>query len=389
MHYEEALASAGSNNESREALWGLFNLAAEIESDRALAYLSAFEGAGPLDQTSRLRVAGARLALAIRAGGLGEPLEEALRVRPIVPSVTDPVARSGFLNALTHGLVVAARYREAGDVVSEELADARDHGLYFVLPHALLLNAAANVGLRRFAAASRQIRSLRVDPADAHVSINRAILQAKLALATGKGEQAYRCVSRDWTHPPSSAMQGELLAIRALVRACVRDSNSGFELAERARAITTAVEAVSLADWATAIANFDETGDPESLLSALDSVSARGIMDSFVVAYRGRPSILAGILDLDPSRWATVQGVLHEANDLELAPPQGQATALSRREADVYELLGRSYSNREIAETLFISEATVKVHVRRILKKLNVRSRTEAAVRHARSRDGD
>jgi DNA-binding NarL/FixJ family response regulator len=53
---------------------------------------------------------------------------------------------------------------------------------------------------------------------------------------------------------------------------------------------------------------------------------------------------------------------------------------LSRREGEVLELIREGLSNRAIAKTLWISEATVKVHVRNILRKLNVQSRTEAAV---------
>ncbi|MFQ5858955.1 MAG: response regulator [Anaerolineae bacterium] len=52
---------------------------------------------------------------------------------------------------------------------------------------------------------------------------------------------------------------------------------------------------------------------------------------------------------------------------------------LTPRELDVFRLLGRGASNREIAETLLISENTVKTHVRQILRKLEVRSRHEVA----------
>jgi DNA-binding CsgD family transcriptional regulator len=57
---------------------------------------------------------------------------------------------------------------------------------------------------------------------------------------------------------------------------------------------------------------------------------------------------------------------------------------LTAREAEVLALLTNGDSNRQIARTLFISERTVAVHVSRILDKLGVRNRTEAATAGAR-----
>src|SRR5919107_292995 len=68
-------------------------------------------------------------------------------------------------------------------------------------------------------------------------------------------------------------------------------------------------------------------------------------------------------------------------------PPQPQsrenqlAQELTPREYEVLGLLARGQSNPEIAETLTISRSTVKVHVERIIRKLEVSDRTQAAVR--------
>ena len=53
--------------------------------------------------------------------------------------------------------------------------------------------------------------------------------------------------------------------------------------------------------------------------------------------------------------------------------------ALTRREAEVLALLAEGRTNRQIADTLFISESTASVHVSNILGKLGVSGRTEAA----------
>jgi two-component system NarL family response regulator len=52
--------------------------------------------------------------------------------------------------------------------------------------------------------------------------------------------------------------------------------------------------------------------------------------------------------------------------------------ALTSRELDVLKLLAKGRSNKEIGSDLFISESTVKSHVRSMFRKLHVRSRTEA-----------
>jgi DNA-binding NarL/FixJ family response regulator len=58
--------------------------------------------------------------------------------------------------------------------------------------------------------------------------------------------------------------------------------------------------------------------------------------------------------------------------------------SLTPREEDVLRLLAQGYSNRQIAHSLFISHTTVKKHVERIISKLGVSTRTEAAVKASR-----
>jgi DNA-binding NarL/FixJ family response regulator len=112
--------------------------------------------------------------------------------------------------------------------------------------------------------------------------------------------------------------------------------------------------------------------------------------DTLVLAYRSYPQLLAVLADRGRIPEQRLLRLISEARDTAIAASVGievrdvasPEASLSTREQEVFELMRRGRKNKEIAATLFISEATVKVHVRHILEKLKVRSRTEAVARY-------
>lgn len=76
--------------------------------------------------------------------------------------------------------------------------------------------------------------------------------------------------------------------------------------------------------------------------------------------------------------------LLDEFVQMSKSPAPTPAT-LTQRELQVLRLVARGKSNREIAEDLYISENTVKNHIRNMLEKLQMKSRMEAAMYAVRS----
>ncbi|MGW1779321.1 response regulator [Streptomyces sp. NPDC002143] len=85
----------------------------------------------------------------------------------------------------------------------------------------------------------------------------------------------------------------------------------------------------------------------------------------------------AGVTQLDSSVARRLTAFLPRPEPAAEAP----AVSLSPRETDILRLVAHGHTNREIAARLYLSEGTVKNHVSRILKRLALRDRTQAALR--------
>jgi DNA-binding NarL/FixJ family response regulator len=98
---------------------------------------------------------------------------------------------------------------------------------------------------------------------------------------------------------------------------------------------------------------------PEELVEAIRLVAAGGAL-------------------LDP---AVTRRVIEEfARSPAPGPLPAAVGSLTEREREVLQLVAQGLSNAEIAATLFVSEATVKTHVARLLAKLGLRDRVQAVV---------
>lgn len=109
------------------------------------------------------------------------------------------------------------------------------------------------------------------------------------------------------------------------------------------------------------------------------------LMDAVQKVYAGEPSLHPTIarkllmeLSAKPETGSiqveTIKKTALESGQDELPEP------LTMRELEILKLIAKGLSNREISESFFISEATVRTHVSNVLSKLHLASRTQAAL---------
>lgn len=117
--------------------------------------------------------------------------------------------------------------------------------------------------------------------------------------------------------------------------------------------------------------NMSEQAAAEALKAgATGLISVDEPVDSFLRALR---TIAGGDVVVSKGLTKTLRGRVSTKT------PTQYPDGLTTREFEVLGLLGGGLTNREIGEKLFVSEHTVKVHLRNVLAKLNLRNRQQAA----------
>jgi ATP/maltotriose-dependent transcriptional regulator MalT len=391
----EAERSAVTESDRVQALWIQFVATTDLEHDGADEILKRLRATRESSANNDLRIAAANAILARERGQVQRSVHEALLAERLLARATDPMARSTFLSTLGYGLILSAQYDEAMRVSKRALEHAEDYHLSFVIPNAMVTTAGALLGLRQFARAHAVLDKIGRAAAainDEFLWADERILRARVLLAQGRPVDATQTLALDPDLRLPRGLQAEYVGCRGLTLAAQGASAAALADASQASRLTSHIEGNVLSLCVRAIVAIHES-EPARRTLTRESVALAlrtGDLNDFVTGYRAYPGLLVQASE-DESTRRHLQAILTRARDHALArqialpiPRISRLhTLLTPREGEVHDLIAQGLSNREIADRLFISEVTVKVHARHIFEKLGVRSRTELAVRAA------
>jgi len=398
--FAHAKRVAQSDDDRLAALWAQFSarrMLADTDAEAAFAELEPIRGAG-IDGV--LRYATGRASLAERLGGLEEALAQHLAVLPLLPKARNPRVATSYLHLLGRLLVGQGRYDEALTQFRTEWDLADSLGFRFVLPHVLVDLAYAELGCRRFSRVARFLTRAETEAracGDMHNLVECEMVRIRMLLALGASIEALQYGLDRLERPVSRSQESELAAVRAVAAACAGNLDECEAFVSRANDRRWGTQAVVLCALANLIAELGRGGNAShEARAAIEAVTSTGWIDPLIMACRASPTILP-LLASDPSFAPTIFGALERSRDSDLlrhvqtgAPRRiSSGPRLSDREDEVLGLLCHGLSNKDIGRALFISDVTVKVHLRHIYRKLGVRTRLEAVARAGQALEDD
>jgi ATP/maltotriose-dependent transcriptional regulator MalT len=392
-HAQKARALAPDNRAVQHCLWTEFLCAYELENEGdCSSILEELEESQSGHPDTTARVVQGRYLLSNMLGC--EVTEDTLfeRVRPLLDRV-HPQIRASLLYAHCDHLANLASFSEAENGLIETRDLLEKYNLLLALAPVYCVCAISAIGLRRYRHADLLLDAASQATGSAHGSISTQIRIIREVASLLRGDRSVDLVATRIDENVSRCLRGLGYAVDALKWACRGDVDTALAYAACANKSTEFTDTIALTGFVSAIvACRSDSAEAESLFSsAVRFATERQRWNHFVWAYRAYP----GLLDIaanEPKLALVIQPVLKSARDAPLAarhgielkglpePQPASDERLTPREREVLRLAVEGLSNREIAGRLFISEVTVKVHLRHIYEKLGVRNRMEAAL---------
>ena len=394
---------ASKTNEEADALWGAHLAAIELGRPDAAAYLAELEELGLADTTTRLRIAIGRMGSATAIADVSGVVTSVNPLIALAERADEPMVATSFFTRIAEIQGIRSRYEEACALASKGLTIASHLHLDFAVGYCLVMRVGAEIALRRFEAARRSLKTLaeivysREDP---YLEIEHQVLHMRMKLANRRHRFSEKLFSELVWANASGAVKSEYLSLKSLLATTNGEPEVALTLAARARHISDGADARFNSQFSTAIAlrakDKNDKSFQDTVIALTLGCAASEVLDSLVLAARADHRVAAAVAG-DPAARAVFRDTLVRSNDEAIARPaglideemegtvvEGVHKALTPRELEVLQLLSRGLSNAAIAEELVIAESTVKAHVRHVLKKLNVNTRLQAALKSAK-----
>lgn len=391
-HLRKARTVAPDDQAIEHCLWTEFVCSYELENDNCASLLSKLRSLQSGRPETLIRVVQGEMYANLLDPAM--PLRRPL-IEPAL-AIADralPQVRTSFLITYCDYLLAIAQYAKADALLRQVSCLLEEYDLGFGYPAVACGRALAAIGLRRYRHASLLLDSVENAPCALDDSTRAYVSVLRDIISLLRKETSMTSYCPRTSNTAFRAHRGLSLSVQALAYACGDDFDAATaysSLADRTtrhcetRAMTALVRAI--------IAIRSESPSANSVVdSALRFVSTHEQWNCIVWAYRAFPEFLRYAIRAR-SYTSQLSDILITADDRRLAsrygflvPPEVSAhphgdESLSRREREVLQLVADGLASKDIANRLFISEVTVKVHLRHIYEKLGVHNRTEAAL---------
>jgi len=392
MHARKARTLAPDSTSIQHCLWIEFLCSFELEDSTCSSLLAELEKRQDGRPDAMARTAQGRFFLSYLLDC--EACEDGIfeRVRPLLDRA-HPQVRSSLVGTYCDHLTQSARYLDSEANLLGVWNVFTEYRFALALPTVYCGRAANAIGLRRYRQAELFLDAAEhaIDPEQGSIRTFIRVLREVVHLLKGSDTIALSATTVDRNTPK---IWGSLAySVDALKWACRGDLETALDYASRADNCTRSTEARALSAFARVIvaARSDSTMTSLFLDDAIRFAGERHRWNSFVWAYRAYPDLLR-FAAAEPDITRAIRPVLLSAHDQQLAARYGikleesqerqldPSEGLTRREREVLRLVADGLSNKEAASELFISDVTVKAHLRHIYEKLGVRNRMEAAL---------